>query len=46
MSVILGGRVHALFGQEARPGKGHQATKLGSLSLVVGVMYVRGCMFN
>ena len=46
VAVVLGGRVHALLGQEARPGKGHQPTQLGPLALVVGVMDVRGRMLH
>ena len=40
--MVLCGRVHALLGQEAGPGEGHEATELGALPLVVGVVDVRG----
>ena len=42
VAMVLGSRVHTLLGEEARPSKGHEATELGPLPLVVGVMDVRG----
>lgn len=46
VAVILGGWVHTLLGEQTGPGKGHETTELGSLTFVVGVMDVRGCMFH
>ena len=46
VTVVLGCRVNALLGQEARPGEGHEATQLGSLPLVVGVVDVRGSVLH
>ena len=46
VAVVLGGWVHTLLGEEAGPGKGHQATQLGPLALVVGVVDVRGCVLH
>ncbi len=37
---------HALLGQKARPGKGHEAPQLCPLPLVVGVMDVRGSVLH
>ncbi len=46
VAVVLGCRVNALLGQETWPGKGHESPQLGALSLVVGVVDVRGRMLN
>ena len=46
VSVVFGGRVHTLLGQETRPSKGHETPELGSLSFVVGVMDVGGCVLH
>ena len=44
--MVLGGRVHTLLGEETRPGKGHETSQLGSLSLVVGVVDMRRGVFH
>ena len=46
MAVVFCGGVHTLFGQEAGPCKGHEATQLGPLPLVVGVVDMRGSMLD
>ena len=46
VAVVLGGWIHALLGEEAGPGKGHQAMQLGPLVLVVGVVDVRNHMLH
>ena len=46
VAMVLGGRVHALLGQEARPGKRHEPPQLGPLTLVVGVVDVGGCVLH
>ena len=44
--MVLSRWVYTLLGKETWPGKGHQTTKLGSLTLVVGVVNVRGSVFH
>ena len=46
VAVILSSWVDTLLWKEAGPGKGHESTKLSSLTLVVRVMDVRGSVFN
>ena len=44
--MVAGGGVHALLGEEARPGVGHQPPQLVALLLVGRVVDVRGALVH